>query len=322
MESRPMTKEDAPAQEFDSPWKEAMETFFEEFMLFFFPVIHAAVDWSKGYVSLDKELEKIVRDAELGKRIADKLVKVFLKNGEEAWLLIHIEVQGYYDKKFNKRMFVYHYRIFDRHEVEVVSLAVLSDDDPNYRPSEYRTERWGCKLHFQFPTVKVLDHGKDWDKLELDPNPFTLVVMAHLKSREVKDGRERKRWKFHLIRLLYERGYEKKDILGLFRFIDWLLVLPDFLEVEFKEEILQLEDKKMPYITSIERLGRKTGMILTAREMVLKAIEIKFKMIPEDMKSAVENISVKETLDSLLGLAITSDDLNSFRKAASETHGI
>ncbi|MCP4752843.1 MAG: cytosolic protein, partial [Proteobacteria bacterium] len=163
-------------------------------------------------MSLDKEFEKIERDAALGKRIVDKLMKVFLKNGAEAWLLIHIEIQGYYDTNFKTRMYVYNYRIFDRHNVEVVSLAVLSDDNPNYRPSEYRSERWGCKLHFQFPMVKVLDYGKDWKKLERDPNPFAMVVMAHLKAQEVKDGQERKRWKLHLIRLLYERGYEKKDI--------------------------------------------------------------------------------------------------------------
>jgi hypothetical protein len=51
------------------------------------------------------------RDAEIGKRLADVLVKVFLKDGSEKWLLIHIEVQGYYEKEFGRRMFIYNYRI-------------------------------------------------------------------------------------------------------------------------------------------------------------------------------------------------------------------
>ncbi len=69
-----------------------------------------------------------------------------------------------------------------------------------------------------FSVVKVLDYGKDWEKLERDQNPFAMVVMAHLKAREVKDGQERKRWKLHLVWLIYESGYEKQDILELFRF--------------------------------------------------------------------------------------------------------
>lgn len=65
----------------------------------------------------------------------------------------------------------------------------------------------------------------------------------------------------------------------------------------------------MPYITSIERLGMLRG----AREMLLKAIEAKFQEVPEDMKNVVENIKTWETLESLLGLAITSNTINEFR---------
>ncbi len=88
-----MTNENS-APDYDSPWKEAVEVYFEAFMLFFFPDIHAEIDWSMGYEFLDKELEKIVRDAETGRRHADKLVKVFLPDGKETWLIIHIEIQG------------------------------------------------------------------------------------------------------------------------------------------------------------------------------------------------------------------------------------
>lgn len=51
--------------EYDSPWKEAIERFFKPFLLFFFPQVHNEIDWSKGYEFLDKELQKIMRDAKL-----------------------------------------------------------------------------------------------------------------------------------------------------------------------------------------------------------------------------------------------------------------
>ena len=70
-----------PRTDFDSPWKEAIEQYFQDFLAFFFPAMHAGIDWTKGYEFLDKELERVVHDAMLGRRYADKLVKVFLPDG-------------------------------------------------------------------------------------------------------------------------------------------------------------------------------------------------------------------------------------------------
>lgn len=73
-----MSKE---SDDYDSPWKKILETYFQEFMSFFFPVAAEGIDWSREYTFLDKELQQIVRDAELGKRLADKLVQVWRKDG-------------------------------------------------------------------------------------------------------------------------------------------------------------------------------------------------------------------------------------------------
>lgn len=81
-----------PHDEFDSPWKEILEVYFQDFMQFFFPQIHDDIDWSRGYDFLDQELQQVVRDAELGKRLTDKLVKVWKLSGEETWVLAHIEI--------------------------------------------------------------------------------------------------------------------------------------------------------------------------------------------------------------------------------------
>ena len=79
----------------DSAWKDIIEVLLEEFLEFFFPKIHGSIDFSKGYTFLDKEFQKILTTSETGKRYADKLVKVYLVSGEEKWLLVHVEVQGY-----------------------------------------------------------------------------------------------------------------------------------------------------------------------------------------------------------------------------------
>ena len=47
---------DAPS-DFDSPWKEALERYFEAFVAFFFPAAWADIDWERGFEFLDKELQ-------------------------------------------------------------------------------------------------------------------------------------------------------------------------------------------------------------------------------------------------------------------------
>jgi hypothetical protein len=44
--------------DFDSPWKEALEHYFPQFMAFFFPHAHGDIDWARGYEFLDKELQQ------------------------------------------------------------------------------------------------------------------------------------------------------------------------------------------------------------------------------------------------------------------------
>ena len=72
--------------DYDSPWKEALENYFPEFLALFFPAIHDGLDWSYKYEFLDKELQRIVRDAEIGRCYADKLVKAWTPEGRETWI--------------------------------------------------------------------------------------------------------------------------------------------------------------------------------------------------------------------------------------------
>ena len=248
--------------DYDSPWKEVLEHYFQAFLGFFFPEAHAEIDWSRGYESLDTELQQIVRDAELGKRLADKLMKVWRQDGEEQVVLVHIEVQGEYDAAFAERMFVYHYRLYDRYRKPIVSLAVLGDERPLWRPTHYRQALWGCQINLRFPVVKLLDYEQRWGELEASANPFAVVVMAHLKTRATRqDLEQRLQWKLQLVKRLYEKGYPREDILELFRFIDWLLTLPAAWEQRFTVQLSEYETAmSKPYITQLERHGIEKGL--------------------------------------------------------------
>ncbi|MBV5346093.1 MAG: hypothetical protein JZU63_11585, partial [Rhodoferax sp.] len=62
--------------QYDTPWKEAVERYFPEFIDFYFPHAYRQIDWIQGYTFLEQELQAITQDAELGKRYVDKLVRV------------------------------------------------------------------------------------------------------------------------------------------------------------------------------------------------------------------------------------------------------
>ena len=163
--------------EYDSPWKEAIEEWLEEFLGFFFPHVHGLIDWSRGYEFLDKELQQLVPESQLGERTVDKLVKVFLRNCAEFWVLVHIEVQSQSESVFPRRMYVYRYRISDKYDRPVASLAVLADDSASWRPTEYREDFAGCELRFRFPAVKLLDFADREVWLEAESNPFAIVTL-------------------------------------------------------------------------------------------------------------------------------------------------
>jgi hypothetical protein len=284
-----------PDIQFDSPWKTAIETYFPDFMAFFFPQIHADIDWSRGFEFLEQELQQVVRDAELGKRLADKLAKVWRLSGEESWVMAHLEVQNTEESIFPKRMYVYNYRIGDKYDVPVASLAILGDERSSWRPNQYQTDLWGCSVNFQFPVVKLLDYGEDWQALEASRNPFAVVVMAHLKAQETRnDGQQRKLWKFTLTRRLYEQGYERLDILNLYRFIDWLLELPEGLELEFQQQIEQFEqERQMTYISSIERMAEQR----VRHEEVESLLKAKFGEIDAELAMVIEPIMALSVSD-------------------------
>jgi hypothetical protein len=173
---------------------------------------------------------------------------------------------------FPKRMYVYNYRIFDRHNREVISLAILADEDANWRPDHFGYGRWGFHTEIRFPVVKLLDYAPHWQALEVDPNPFAVVVLAHLKTLETRHApADRHTWKLRLVKGLYERGMEAEHVRRLFRFIDWVMDLPPALDKLFWEEIHRYdEEKKMPFMTTPERFGRMEGL--------LKGIEVSLRL--------------------------------------------
>ncbi|MEO5347450.1 MAG: DUF4351 domain-containing protein [Magnetococcus sp. YQC-9] len=268
--------------EYDSPWKEILKPYFKDFLAFFLPLAHNGIDWRRDPEFLDKELDRITKEAKAKNRRVDLLVKVWLLNGDELWVLNHVEVQGDRDSEFAERMYTCQHRAYDLHRKPVVGLAILADEDSSWRISEYRQVLWGSEVIYRFNTVKLLDYLDYLPDLEASDNPFAIVTLAHLTGKQTRNQPEKRyQEKQRITRSLYQRGFSRQKIIDLYRFIDWVLSLPEKADNRFWEELSNFEEnKKMPYITSVERIGMRKGEQIGEAKMLRRLLQRRFGELP------------------------------------------
>lgn len=309
----------------DNPWKEILERFFPQFMQFFFPQAYLDINWRRRYEFLDKELQQVVRDAELGKRLVDKLVKVWRKDGKQTWILIHIEIQGTKDKTFAERIYIYNYRLYDRYHHQVASFAILTDSNKQWRPSEFVYQLLDCEVKLKFSIAKLLDFKSQKAFLAQSKNPFAIVVMAHLQMQATKKNKQKRlNEKLTLAKQLYKQGYNKQEIIGLYKFIDWIMVLPTELEQQFLQTITTYEEEmKMPYVSSAERFGIEKGLkqgrqegleqgLEGLKEAIRDVLTVRFQELPTNLITKIDEIKDLTRLKELHRKALQVNTLMEF----------
>ena len=289
--------------DYDSPWKEAIERHFADFLAFYFPTAHAQIDWSHSPVFLDQELRAAVHDAELGKRFVDKLVRVTRVGGREDWLYIHLEIQGSAQDAFAERMYIYNYRLYDRYRQPVASLAVLADDRLNWRPESFNYDMLGCQVSIRFPVAKLMDWSGSESRLEDSDNPFALVTLAHLETRRTRnDMAARKAMKWTLLRNLCRRTWERQKVIDLVNVIDWMMWLPKDLSLEIRQDLHTLETEAgMRYVNTFEQFAKEEGMEEGLRSgirqgqarLLARQISQRFGEVPPWVQTSLENAPVE-----------------------------
>lgn len=160
----------------------------------------------------------------------------------------------------------------------------------------------------------------DWENLEQSINPFGIIVMAHLKTKAThRNPESRLNWKLSLVRRLYERGYSRQDILELFRFIDWLMVLPEELKLSFQEIAKSYEEVgRMRFVSYLEELaiehGIEQGILRKGREDVIEILEIRFGEVPSSIVEVINGINQTSVLKTLLRRAISIESISEFQQ--------
>ena len=210
----------------DILWKAILEDLFEDLLRFFYPNAEEMFDFGKGFEYLDKELEQVFPPEadNFAPRYVDKLVRVFTRQPKrEQWILIHLEVQGYTDKNFAKRMFQYYYRILDKYNMPVTAFAIYTDPVKNFHPKYYKNDFLGSRVYYRFNTYKIID--QDDGELEASDNPFALAVRSaklaitanNLNDQQLFDKA------YHLAKSLLAKKIPKEKIRNVMNFLTQLV---------------------------------------------------------------------------------------------------
>ena len=284
---------------YDLIWKEILGEWLQEFTEFFWPAAYRDIDWSRGYESLEQELLNLNIKANNDRHV-DKLFKVFLKNGDEQWLLLHIEIQQTKQNDFEKRMYIYFSRIYEKHDKDVASIAILADGNLTWRPNTFQRQVWNSSITRTFEVVKILDFRGQEEMLSTTNNPFGLIVLAQLIAIKTKPVQgERLVSKIELIKLLLQHKWEHEKIRKLFSWLDNLLILGEDFELEYVKEVNKLaEDNKMRLMNTLERhefndgmqqgvkqgmqQGMQDGMQYEALRILINLLTARFKELPEE----------------------------------------
>jgi len=212
---------------YDILWKGMLEEIFEDLLRFVDPGISKELDLSRGVEFLDKELAEMYPEPQKksSTRVVDKLVKVYLRDGGEKWMLLHLEVQGTNDKKFAERMFRYYYRLLEKYDRDVAALAILTGRDGKNMPEKYeRRTFWGRAL-YEYKTLCIRDYTDE--ALMASNNPFAIVMLVAKEALMKLKGSEDEvdeiliEHKMMIVSLLQKRGlFGERKINAIMTFLE------------------------------------------------------------------------------------------------------
>ncbi|TDE11628.1 hypothetical protein [Dyadobacter psychrotolerans] len=142
-------------------------------------------------------------------------------------------------------MFTYFYRILDRYNKPVTTIAIFTDVNKNFHPNIYEYEYLGTHNIFRFNTYQIAD--QDEKLLKVNPNPFAVVVLTVLLALKKKELNDEGLYelKYSLAKNLLSRKISRRKIDDLLIFLQRYVRFADSgYNVKFDNEIEVLTSKQ------------------------------------------------------------------------------
>ncbi|MED5073183.1 Rpn family recombination-promoting nuclease/putative transposase [Anoxybacillus geothermalis] len=243
------------AVDHDRLFKELITTFFEDFILLFFPQVHEHIDFHHlSFLS-----EELFTDVTAGEKYrVDLLVETKLK-GEDGLIIVHIENQCYVQPSFPERMFIYFSRLFEKYRTNIVPIAVFSYDAIRDEPSSFTLRLpFGNILHFRFFTVEL--RKQNWRHYIRNDNPIAAALLSKMGYTES----ERIELKKQFLRMLVRMELDEAKQRLLIGFFETYVQLSDEEEQQLRNEVNKMETKEkeqvLELLISYEQKGLKEGV--------------------------------------------------------------
>ncbi|MGJ3205237.1 Rpn family recombination-promoting nuclease/putative transposase [Geobacillus thermoleovorans] len=289
-----------PRIDHDRLFKELLSTFFEEFLLLFFPNVYEHID-VRHLSFLTEELFTDVTAGE--KHRVDLLVETKMK-GEEGLIIVHVEHQSYAQRTFPERMFLYFSRLFQKHRRRILPIAIFSYDEHHDEPSS---------LVVQFPFLTVLDfrfltvelRKLPWRAYIRHDNPVAAALLSKMGYNESEKVEVKKEFLRMLVRLELDEAKQRL----LFGFFETYLRLSEAEEIQLRNEVSQMETKEakqvMELIISYEQRGMEKGIQQGVKQGMKQGRQ---KGIEEGKLDVVKRMLAKgydvDTIHELTGLPV------------------
>jgi len=267
-------KSGGEARRDDLLWKDLLARFFVPMLRSLLPELARDIDEKRDIVFLDKELRRLARFTrrpEGGEpdenRFVDLLADVPLRSGENAWILLHAEVQGRGgNEDFPLRMHRYRGLLEGRYRRPVIALALLIEPLSKAQSSgAYRWEGYGTRVSYEFPVFRIYEG--DEEALMTSDNPFDLAHLAGLRAWKSRGCEARKLdYLKEMLGLLDKRGWSHDEKAQLLTFMEGVIHLTEDGSSreyeEWEEELERAREAGRMYVSIMERKGIEKGIQL------------------------------------------------------------
>ena len=253
----------------DELWKEFLSVSFYNMLRSVLPDLANVADTTQPVRFLETELRRLARFTRRysanppdSRKFVDILAEVPLISGENAWILLHVEIQGRGGKEnFPLRMHRYRCLLEGRFNRPVAGLAILVQPIPaDQTEGLYRWEGYGSEVTYRYPVFRIYEG--DEDALRKSDNPFDLAHYAGMQAWKQRSDDVRKLdYMKILLAELNRRGWSHEEKMTLLWFIEGVMHIEDNnVWDDWEEELEKRKEAGDMYVSLMERKGMEKGM--------------------------------------------------------------
>ncbi|MDB9319173.1 DUF4351 domain-containing protein [Nodularia spumigena] len=282
----------------DRLFKELLTTFFVEFLELFLPEVLTYLE-QDSIEFLDKE---VFTDVTAGERYeADLIVKAkFL--GQDSCFLIHVENQSSKQASFDKRMFRYFSRLYEKFDIPVYPIVLLSYDSPKTPETNVHQVAFPHKVILQFNYDVIQLNQLNWRDFLRQQNPVATALMAKMNIAPA----ERRQVKFECLRLLATLKLDPARMRLISGFIDTYLRLSPQEQELLQDDIDTIEPRQqeevMEIVTSWMEEGIEQGKQQATLSLVMRLLPRRVGTLTPELEARVQQLSLTQLEDLSVAL--------------------